>query len=288
MKAYCNYLIIKVKNSYTYLNLLNNYFLLVIGLTLMLLGFNSKIYLVLLGLYLIYLIKQSKYVFIFLLVIMGLVFGHYRMLESKSEFNSNDIIGIVKEVKEKDTYNQVTVENEDYKVIVYDGKKLSLKAGMKVYVAGERINIDPNRIEYGFNYNKYLKHHHYDGVINSSDIVVLGKVFCIEVIKEKVFNYFEVNFSKDTLVFMKALVLGDDDHFTDEFNESLKINGIIHLFAISGSHITLFVVLLGYIFDKLKIKQSTQNIIIVMFLLFYLIITSFNKIKITFYFSRYC
>lgn len=276
MKLYCNYIFIRIKNSYLYLSLLDNYFLLVIGITLLFLCFNNIIYLVFLILFCVYLGKRTKWVFLSLIVLIIIILCHYQRAVNSVEFTDNEITGIVKEVKKKESSNQITIENANYKVIVYDSNKLPLKAGMRVYVTGDKVTIDNNRIENGFNYRKYLQYHYYDGVISSNNIVVLGRSFCLEVIKEKVFSYFETNFSGDSLIFMKALVLGDDDNFTAEFDESLKINGIIHLFAISGSHITLFVVLLTFLFDKLKIKKRTQNMIIVSFLMFYLIVTSFS------------
>ena len=243
---------------------------------MLLLSFDNVLYLVFLSILIIYFIKFFKTGLMALFIIGGLILLNYQITISKQKFVSNEIMGIVKDIKEKDSFNQITVTNSNNKVLIYDSYDYPLEVGMKVYVKGERVMIEPNRIEHGFNYQKYLRDHHYDGVINAVDIKVINQVFCLEVIKDQVNHYFESTFSGNTLVFMKALILGDDDSFSDDFNESLKINGIIHLFAISGSHITLFVVLITYLLNKLKTKELTQNVMIISFLFFYLIITSFS------------
>lgn len=272
MKHYLNYLIQKVKNTNIYLSLLNNYFLIVIGVVIILLGINNKIYWCFLPIILIYLWKKERICFYTLIIIGSAIFIHYQLLIHKPQFKDDEIIGTVKDISD----NKMTIRNKKNKVLVYYDGNLNVDVGMQVYIKGDLITIDANRIEHGFNYQQYLRYHHYDGVMNLERIVVIRKTFCFEIIKAKVNRYFEANFDGDCLVYMKALVLGDDSLFSDQFNETLKINGIIHLFAISGSHITLFVSIIGYALTKCKIKENHQIIFITTFLGFYLIITSFS------------
>lgn len=272
MKHYLNYLLQKGKNSKLYLSLLNNYFLIVIGIVIILLGIKHHIYWLFLPLLVYYLGKNAKSCLFVLIIIGSVTLIHYQLFLNKPTFRNEEIIGIIKDINE----NKITITNKSNKVLVYYDGEIKVAVGMKVFVKGKLLTIDPNRIEHGFNYQEYLKYHHYDGALEADRVSILGETFCFEIIKAKVNDYFNANFRGETLVFMKALVLGDDSLFTDEFNESLKINGIIHLFAISGSHITLFVGVISYILTKCKIKESKQIIIIITFLGFYLIITSFS------------
>ena len=56
---------------------------------------------------------------------------------------------------------------------------------------------------------------------------------------------------------------------------SYRDNGISHLFAISGLHISLFILILSKILDKLKIKIGLKSVIIILFLIFYMFLTNF-------------
>lgn len=271
MKYYLKQIII----SKPYLELLNNYFLIAFGLVIILLGVSDSIYLIFLPFILIYFLKKSKYILITFLISSSLIIVHFVYLNNQTDLKVNEITGTITEIELKETSTQITLKSKVGKFLVFLDNT-NVQVGMRVYIKGENVNIDPNRIEHAFNYQAYLKHNHYRGVISASFVQVIGRTFCLEVIKAKVNSYFEHSFSGDSLTFMKALVLGDDSYFEESLIESLKINGIIHLFAISGSHIIIFVTIITSILSKLKVKENSQYIIITIFLVFYLIITSFS------------
>ena len=70
--------------------------------------------------------------------------------------------------------------------------------------------------------------------------------------------------------------MGDSSHIDDDVYSNYKINGITHLFALSGLHVSMFSNILIYILNRLKFKEKTTFMIISIFLLFYSFIASFS------------
>lgn len=265
-----------VLNSKVYMSLLNNYFIIVIGLILIILTKISLIYLPVLAFYMIYIYKKSKLI-LFIIVCLGAIYTIYSVvLDNRIVDNPTDFNAIVTSVEKKDNYNQILVKYKRQKIMVYDKEFTNLRVGDTIKVKGTEIIIEENRVWNSFNYNLYLKHNHINYVIGATEIEVTGHRFHINEIKEYVFGYFTNKFSSDSLSFLKALLLGDDGMFSSEFKETLKVNGVLHLFAISGSHISLFILLIESLCKKIRLKDDNTSYIIIGFLLVYLVITSFS------------
>ena len=75
--------------------------------------------------------------------------------------------------------------------------------------------------------------------------------------------------------YLKTFILGDSSDIVDKELESYRINGISHLFSVSGMHITLLSTLILFILNSIK-KSYKNNIFVIVFLLFYLFLTNFT------------
>ena len=136
------------------------------------------------------------------------------------------------------------------------------------------LEINSNTIENTFNYKKYL--------YNNKIFHVL-KIDTIELIKENKNVFYKI---KNTLInnsfklkksypYINGLIFGKDDYINNDVVESFRQIGISHLFAISGTHISIFVVILNYFLKKVKIYEEKRSIIIILFLFFYMFLTSY-------------
>ena len=143
--------------------------------------------------------------------------------------------------------------------------KDNLKYGVSLNIEGE-LNIPSNNtVPNTFNYKKYL---------NSKDIYYSLSISKLEILDTdinfiyKVRNIINDRLSKiDNTGYMKAFVIGDMNGIGDEFYTMYQKIGITHLFAISGSHITLLSVILLKLFGKFsdKSKYLIIDIILIMF-----------------------
>ena len=269
---------IKLKNLSVYKKLLNNWLLVSFFLVLVCLLLANPFVVIIIGGYGYYLLKKERTI-LYVCVIVSIAFLlRYYYFESQYYVDdSNHIVGYIKDVKYYKYYQRLTVKSNGRKYYIYDYDFIKLNIGDRIDVEGQKNNIDAAHIEGGFDYQKYLKHNKVYGVIRSNHIYVVGSRFDIGIIRQKAFQYLHLFFNNSALSFLKAIILGDSTGFTDEFQSAVKNAGITHLFAISGLHIGLLVIIINYILRSLNFSNKRIEIIIIFFLLIYMILVNFSS-----------
>lgn len=174
----------------------------------------------------------------------------------------DDAIGFVTDVKSYKHYNRITLASGNKKYYVYDASFKPLDIGDKIEVKGSRGNVEGARIEGGFDYRNYLKQRRVNGVVKAGSVKVVGKRFDPGLIRQKLYRHLDSLFDEPVLSFLQAIILGESGGFADDFQEAIKINGISHLFAISGLHVGLLIIFLNRFFRLIKINQGRSETII--------------------------
>ena len=213
-------------------------------------------------------ILQSNYCYygLFILVLFYALFRIYVIkYESKLNIN-NDYVGVIDSYKYKNNKYKFSLKGKENLIVYYKtDDNLMVKRGMKVVVSGEYNEPSSNTIFNNFNYKKYLNNHKTFYIMNANSIKVIDKRINI-FYKIKNYIYERCNDLKCG-GYIKAFILGDKSSI-DEYS-LYQANGVSHLFALSGMHIGL---LTGILLFLLK-KYSKKNFLIILFLIFYLIIT---------------
>lgn len=265
-------IITKLKNSLFYKELLNNYFLIVLDVVLLVYTFDYYLCLILLIFYNLYINKKSKSLFkitLIILIIISSLFLLSKMIVKDKGYETYS--GIVIKVEEKERYNKLTVRKMFEKVIVYDYSFAEVEISDKVYVEGNNSKIESNSNEYEFNYYNYL-------MSTTTVSIIKGNVCDVEekinlyTLKKYIYRYLEY-FDEESKAYIKALVFGDNTLINEESKEKIQINGISHLFAISGLHISLLIAILETILKRIKAKDSDKIICIILGI--YIVLTSF-------------
>ena len=75
--------------------------------------------------------------------------------------------------------------------------------------------------------------------------------------------------------YLNTFILGDSSYIDDTLLESYRINGISHLFSVSGMHITLLSSIILAMLNKIK-KKDINYLFVILFLLFYMFLTNFT------------
>lgn len=286
LKTYFN----KLKNSSAYKALLNNYFIIGFYLLLFLITLNNLWAFIILAIYGVYIFRKNKLISYLSLGLMIIILARFIYFESISEYHENNIEeGKVVELVKKEQYQRIKIKvNRNY-VLIYDYDFYDLEIGDVIKVEGKTLSSDKARIENGFNNQEYLKHQKITNSILSKNIRVIKKTYSLRKIKIIFQKYLENNFQKESLSFLKAIIIGDSDGFDSKFSQAIIDNGILHLFAISGLHISLFIGLIYQLFNYLNIEEKYIEIIACVFLFLYLIITSFSpsviRASLIYYFS---
>lgn len=160
-------------------------------------------------------------------------------------------------------------KNDEYKFF-----KEKVNIGSSVSIKGKLVSPKNNTVPYLFNYKKYLynKRVYYTLKIDNIKILKENSNPFIK-LKNRVIKH--VNSYKDS-TYLYAFILGKTELISDEVLTSYRENGISHLFALSGLHVSIFSSILLFILKKLRFKEILNYVIIFIFLLLFSFITGFS------------
>lgn len=160
-------------------------------------------------------------------------------------------------------------KNDEYKFF-----KEKVNIGSSVIVKGKLVSPKNNTVPYLFNYKKYLcnKRVYYTLKIDNIKILKENSNPFIK-LKNRVIKH--VNSYKES-TYLYAFILGKTELISDEVLTSYRENGISHLFALSGLHVSIFSSILLFILKKLRFKEILNYVLIFIFLLLFSFITGFS------------
>lgn len=219
-------------------------------------------------------ILQSRYIFKILTILSLIITIIYtKYYPFKSVFNNNDteFIGIVEDYIIKDNQIKISLKSKERIIVTYKytGKVFNnLSYGDKIKVTGVLKEPSTNNIFNNFNYKKYLYNKKIYYIIEASKIdKIQNNNNHIYTIKNLL--YTRINSLKSSS-YIKALLFGDNK-LDKEIKTSYQINGISHLFSVSGFHINFITSIIYFYLDRVtynkKIKYITVDIFLVLYLL---------------------
>ena len=228
--------------------------------------------------------KNINFIILLLVIIFSFVITNLNIYKSKYSGDENTISGVIYDynidgdkltlylkAKEKIVCNYYfnSKNEKDYYV-------KNIKLGYKVNLKGNLSIPNNNTVPNLFNYKKYLYNKKIYWIFNINKINIISKNNNIFYkIKDTVIS--KINAYKYSKNYLYAFILGDTSKIDYKILKSYQNNGISHLFAISGMHIALITTILIFILNKFKLKDFTINIIIFLFLLFYMFLTGFTS-----------
>ena len=144
----------------------------------------------------------------------------------------------------------------------------SIKLGDTMYLDGEMVKPNKNTIPNTFNYRKYLYHEHiyYTFKIDNYRLEKNNH----NKIKNYIINRIGELKTKD---YVSTFILGDKKYLDKEIYSNYQSNGVSHLFAISGMHISLLASVIILILKKFKYNY----IIVIIVLWLYAFLTNFSS-----------
>lgn len=146
--------------------------------------------------------------------------------------------------------------------------------GDKVYIEGEISVPNNNTIPNNFNYKDYLYHKYIYYIIKIDKIKIISKNDNIFLnIKNSIYKRIDTIKYND---YLYAFILGKSYYINSEVLNNYKINGITHLFALSGLHVSMFSSIILFILKKIKLSEKLSYFITSLFLIFFAFIASFT------------
>ncbi|HAQ40622.1 MAG TPA: DNA internalization-related competence protein ComEC/Rec2 [Clostridiales bacterium] len=140
--------------------------------------------------------------------------------------------------------NNVSLKEEE-NTIIYVNKKYPLEENSIVQFKGSIAGSNFSKNRMLFNYDNYLRSKKIGAVIFTEEPVnVIEKDFsALNKISIGFRNYAENTFynslSKENADIILSIILGDVDYLDENLYDNIKLMGLAHIFAVSGTHIVL-------------------------------------------------
>ena len=220
---------------------------------------------------------QSNYFYI----ILGVLITIYVLIKTvfisyTSNINSNTLQG---------TITSITISNEKVTFILKSSEKVRCTyyinkddntnyyeyLGYLVEVNGSSKDINNNTIPNTFNYKKYLYNNKIYNNYVIDNIELVKKPNILYKIKSSIYN--RANTYNDNIKpYLNLFILGDKSLLSDDNLSNFQSNGIYHLFAVSGMHISLIILVLSFLLKKFKYNKIVISIV----LLYFMFLTNFT------------
>ena len=224
-----------------------------------------------------------KILFVLVFIIYIYVFTTKLIYKTDYKLGNNHINGTIIDINKKDGYTDLIIKAKDKIKVTY--------LGTDSLAIGDIISFDcllelpsNNTIFNLFNYKKYLLSNRIYYVTTIKNLKI-EKHNNFIIYKVKNYIYSRVDNLKSSS-YLKAFILGDKTTLNTDIKEIYSLNGTSHLLAISGMHISLLALILSKVF-----KFKGNNILISLFLIFYLFLINFTPSAIravsSFIFSKY-
>ena len=185
--------------------------------------------------------------------------------KSKYELSCMDFIIKITKINYKE--NKVVIEGvgKEKLLINYEGD-FNYKLGDKVSIKGTLKEPSSNTNFNLYSYKKYLLSKRIFLVLDAEKIELIEKNRnVLYKIKNKIHNRLLGS------AYLNAFILGDNSYIDDNVKKSYQINGISHLFAVSGMHVSFIVLILTFCLKKFKWYELAM----VLMLLLYAFLTNF-------------
>ena len=220
-------------------------------------------------------ILQSKvfYIVFFLFIIIEILFTTILIKYDSIYQNGNiSLEGTIIKYSIKDDKISLIIKSKEKISVTYylkENEKIDLKIGYKISIDGVIEDATNNTIKNTFNYKKYLYNNKIYKVLKASNIKIIDtKINVFQKIKNKIYERSSMN------KYISLFIVGDKTLLESDLYDSFKNVGAAHLLAISGMHVSVFILLLKKILFFLS--NHKQNLFISLFLLFYAYIVNFT------------
>ncbi len=218
-------------------------------------------------------ILQSNYFYLFLMLFVAILLYFNVCDKSKYDINDDVIIGTITSYYIDTDKLVITIFGKEKVLCNYyfkdENNTFDYELGDKIKLFGKLKLPSNNSIFNGFNYREYLKYERINYIFDIDEIIKISNNKSIMYkLKNGIINIINKSPNKD---YLHTFLLGNNKYIDKEVMESYKINGISHLFSISGMHISLLSMIILKLLKNYKFKKE----VVILFLLIYMTLTDF-------------
>lgn len=219
----------------------------------------------------------------YLFLLFGILITFFRIFifpnSSDLDGTEKKLIGVLESVQVAEDNIKIILKYQHERIVGFyylkdsDNKVVKkLSVGNYLLLSGTLKLPSDSRVENGFSYKNYLK---------GQKTYYLMDINNIKVISEKKSLYYAIKESlekrmklaKKSYSYLYALILGNNSYLRENVRKSFQQNGISHLFAISGMHVSIISGFLLFLLKKFSWKEKWRYIFVCFILFIYLIFT---------------
>ncbi len=289
-------LLIKLKRTLLYHKINKYVYLLTLGVVIFLyMIFNfSILMLIIFIMYLGLLIYNSWYFLIILLLLLFVITINLvvqRKIYNSVPYEEITMKAQITDIKKNENSYKITIKDNFLNYIFYEKKDL-YHIGDVILISGCLTKAEEAPSPNLFDYQKYLKMNNIKGIIKNPTVKIINNQFTIAKINNYFRNYFKMHFDAISGGYLEALIIGYKDNIDDKSLSNIREIGISHLFVISGLHMGIIILVLKKILTLLRINNTIQFYIIIVFFVAYYIITlcsiSILRVIVVYILTRIC
>ena len=221
---------------------------------------------------------KQKYTFILFItfIIYALIITSIPMKTTYKE-NDSTFEGNILSIKKYDTKTTLIIKekNKTEKILVNYYEKIDkINLGDKVKIKGTLKLPSKNTVPNLFNYRKYLNNNNIYYILTASEITkIKNNTKILTHYKNKLQKYIN---RKKAHTYLNIFILSNKNDLDKEVLNSYQVNGLSHLFSISGMHITLLLGTILNLLDKVSYNRYYKYIFLIIILIIYMYLTDFT------------
>lgn len=197
----------------------------------------------------------------------------------KTTYKENDSTfeGNILSIKKYDTKTTLIIKekNKTEKILVNYYEKIDkINLGDKVKIKGTLKLPSKNTVPNLFNYRTYLNNNNIYYILTASEITkIKNNTKILTHYKNKLQKYIN---RKKAHTYLNIFILSNKNDLDKEVLNSYQVNGLSHLFSISGMHITLLLGTILKLLDKVSYNRYYKYIFLIIILIIYMYLTDFT------------
>lgn len=197
----------------------------------------------------------------------------------KTTYKENDSTfeGHILSIKKYDTKTTLIIKekNKTEKILVNYYEKIDkINLGDKVKIKGTLKLPSKNTVPNLFNYRTYLNNNNIYYILTASEITkIKNNTKILTHYKNKLQKYIN---RKKAHTYLNIFILSNKNDLDKEVLNSYQVNGLSHLFSISGMHITLLLGTILKLLDKVSYNKYYKYILLIIILIIYMYLTDFT------------
>ena len=221
---------------------------------------------------------KQKYTFILFItfIIYALIITSIPMKTTYKE-NDSTFEGNILSIKKYDTKTTFIIKekNKTEKILVNYYEKIDkINLGDKVKIKGTLKLPSKNTVPNLFNYRKYLNNNNIYYILTASEITkIKNNTKILTHYKNKLQKYIN---RKKAHTYLNIFILSNKNDLDKEVLNSYQVNGLSHLFSISGMHITLLLGTILKLLDKVSYSRYYKYVLLIIILIIYMYLTDFT------------